>query len=92
MRVVARRRTVVAALAVFIGALVIQEAFGMIALTWQHMYNCCQFRMIAGMIALTQSACMNETAGVGAVVLALYFRDSGAIVALPTVLRLNRTN
>ena len=75
MCVVACRRTVITALAVFVGALVVQEAFGMIALTQM------------GEVA----AGMNETASVGAVVLALHLRDSGAIVALPTVLRLNWT-
>ena len=76
MCVVARRRTVIAALAVFVGALVVQEAFGMIALTQM------------GEVA----AGMDETASVGAVVLALHLRDSGAKVALPTVPRLNGTN
>ena len=52
MCVVARRRTVIAALAVFVGALVVQEAFGMIALTQM------------GEVA----AGMDEVASVGAVV------------------------
>ena len=75
MCVVARRRTVIAALAVFVGALVVQEAFGMIALTQM------------GEVAVG----MDETESVGAVVLALHLRDSGAKVALPAVPRLHRT-
>jgi hypothetical protein len=50
--VVARRRTVIAALTVFVGALVVQEAFWMIALTQM------------GEVA----AGMDEVASVGAVV------------------------
>ena len=75
MCVVARRRTVIAALAVFVGALVVQEAFGMVALTQM------------GEVA----AGMNEATSFGAVVLALHLRDSGAKVALPAVPRLHRT-
>ena len=76
MCVVARRRTVIAALTVFVGALVVQEAFEMIALTQM------------GEVA----AGMDEMASVGAVVLALHLRDSGAKVASPTVPRLSGTD
>ena len=52
MCVVARRRTVIAAPTVFAGALVVQEAFGMVALTQM------------GEVA----AGMDKAAGVGAVI------------------------
>ena len=52
MCVVTRRRTVIAALTVFVGTLVVQEAFGIIALTQM------------GEVA----AGMDKVAGVGAVI------------------------